>query len=301
MKFVTYLLLAIVITTSSYALEVQEVSKNIYALVGERNQRSESNLANNATFGVVVTSEGVILMDPGGSWLGAKQIDEKIKTITNLPVRYVINTGGQDHRWLGNDYWRKKGAKIIASTAAVEDHKNRETDQFLALQNFLGDKIEGTIPAYADITFDLSYDLKLGNITLQIHHEGQAHTPGDSFVYLPNESIVFAGDIIYVERILGVGPQSNAKNWITVIEKIMELNPKIIVPGHGHITTLENAKAQSYDYLVNLREKVALHLENEGDLNDATNIDQSQFKGLEQFDALAKRNALQVYIEMEWE
>ncbi|WP_038015068.1 MBL fold metallo-hydrolase [Terasakiella pusilla] len=287
--------------TTGYALEPQKITDNIYALVGPKEQRSANNLANNATFGVIITDEGVVLVDPGGSWNGARQIDEEIQKVTKQPVKYVINSGGQDHRWLGNGYWKSKGAKIIASSAAVEDHKNRENDQLIALERFLGESLKGTTPSYADQTFDSEFELKIGGEIIKVLHFGQAHTPGDSLVFMPEKEIIFSGDIIYVERILGVGSQSNAKSWISVFEQLAALKPKVIVPGHGHVTTLEAATQQTYNYLTNLREKIGEHLENGGDMIGSVNVDQSQFSHLEQFEALAKRNAQQVFSEMEWE
>jgi hypothetical protein len=67
------------------------------------------------------------------------------------------------------------------------------------------------------------------------------------------------------------------------------------------VTTLEAATQQTYHYLTNLREKIGEHLENGGNMIDSVNVDQSQFNYLEQFEALAKRNAQQVFSEMEWE
>lgn len=66
-------------TTTAQAdmLEVQNVTDGVYALVGPKEQRSAENLANNATFGVVVTDEGVVLMDPGGSYPCAHPRDHK--------------------------------------------------------------------------------------------------------------------------------------------------------------------------------------------------------------------------------
>ena len=301
MKTLILSFLAIVMSSPVLALEVQKITDNIYALVGEKEQRSETNFANNATFGVVITDEGVVLVDPGGSWKGAAQIESAIKKLTKKSVKFVINSGGQDHRWLGNDYWQQKGAKVIASRAAVEDHKNRETDQLIALGQFLGPKFEGTKPAYADIQFDTEYSFTLGGTTFDITHVGQAHTPGDSFVHIAKEDIIFSGDIIYVERILGVGGQSNVKSWINVFEALAAKKPKVIVPGHGHVTSLEEATASTYDYLVNLRMRMNAHIDRGGEIIDSVGIDQSAFKHLLQFEQLAKKNAQETFQEMEWE
>jgi len=282
-------------------LETQPVTEGVYALVGPNGQRDAENLANNATFGAVVTPDGVVLVDPGGSWNGAEAIHEVIRAITDLPVVYVIDTGGQDHRWLGNGYWQARGAKVIASEAAVEDQKARGSLQLSGLMTLLGDGLDGTEPAYADITFADSYTLEFGGLTFEITHPGQAHTPGDSFVWLAEKDTVFAGDIVFVERILGVGGQSNVKGWIEAFETIAALAPAHVVPGHGHATTLKTATADTYDYLVNLRTRIGALIEDGGDILDAPEIDQSAFSYLEQFDSLDGRNAQTTYEQMEWE
>lgn len=288
-------------TAQANMLEVQNVTDGVYALVGPKEQRSAENLANNATFGVVVTDEGVVLMDPGGSWKGAEAIHARIREITDQPVRFVIDTGGQDHRWLGNSYWQSQGATIIASQAAVEDQMDRGSQQMTALSQFLGEELAGTEPVYADVTFTDDYTLELGGLTFEIVHAGHAHTPGDSFVWLDQKDTVFTGDIVYVERILGNGGQSNAKSWIDAFEAMAALEPVHVVPGHGHATTLEHATADTYNYLVNLRTEIAALIEEGGDIMDAPDIDQSAFAYLEQFDSLAGRNAQTTYEQMEWE
>ncbi|MFZ5752402.1 MAG: MBL fold metallo-hydrolase [Pseudomonadota bacterium] len=283
------------------ALEVQPVTEGVWALVGEKEQRSPTNFANNATFGVVVTDDGVVLMDPGGSWKGAEEIHAAIRGLTDQPVKYVIDTGGQDHRWLGNGYWQAQGATVIASEAAVEDHHARESQHMQALAQFLGDSLAGTEPSFADVTFADSYRLELGGIAFEITHPGAAHTPGDSFVWVPAKDTVFTGDIVYVERILGVGEQSSITTWPAAFEAVEATGAAHVVPGHGHATTMDRARADTYDYLMNLRARIAAHIEAGGDLAGAAEVDQSAFAHLEQFDSLARRNTQTAFTQMEFE
>ncbi|MGD2173654.1 MAG: MBL fold metallo-hydrolase, partial [Gammaproteobacteria bacterium] len=119
-------------------LQLQQVTDNVYAIVGELGNRSTANLGNNATFGFVVTATGVVLIDPGATLQGARRIDAVIDEVTADPVIAVINTGGQDHRWLGNDFFRRQGARIIASEAAVADQRKRRQDQFIMLDDLVG-------------------------------------------------------------------------------------------------------------------------------------------------------------------
>jgi glyoxylase-like metal-dependent hydrolase (beta-lactamase superfamily II) len=71
----------------------------------------------------------VVLIDSGASYLGAKEIHKTIRKLTNKPIKIVINTGGQDHRWLGNDYFKKLGARIISSSKAKIDQQIRADEQ----------------------------------------------------------------------------------------------------------------------------------------------------------------------------
>ena len=303
MKSLTTLAISLLATTThADILNVVEVAPNTYAIVGPLDQRNPENLGNNATFGLVVTDEGVILMDPGGSYKGAEMLDQVIKGITDQPVKYVINTGGQDHRWLGNGYWQEHGAQVIASEDAVADHHDRGSLQLTGLTVLIGDNmLAGTEPAYADIIFPTDYTLTLGGVTLELHHEGAAHTPGDSTVWLADRSVLFAGDIVYMERILGIGSQSSSLEWVASFEALAALEPTHIVPGHGAPTDLAGATRDTYDYLINIRSKMADYIDAGGDIIDSVKIDQSTFSYLENFDGLAGRNAQEVFTQMEWE
>ena len=265
-------------------------------------QRSKTNFGNNATFGVVVTKDGIVLMDPGGSYKGAAQIDAAIKTFSDKSVKIVVNTGGQDHRWLGNGYWKKQGVQIIASSAAIEDQKDRGSLQMTVLEQLVGSAgMAGTMPLYADTVFEEIHEFTLGGVKFIVHHKGAAHTPGDSFVHVPSMETVFAGDIVYLERLLGVGSQSGSASWVEVFEKMAALGPKHLIPGHGHSASLLDARTQTYDYLVHLRKQVAAHLEKGGDMKTVVNVDQGQFKHLKIFDSISKRNAMSVFAQMEFE
>lgn len=283
-------------------LELVNVTDNVYAIVGDTGNRSPENYGDNATFGFVVTPKGVVLIDPGGSYKGARKIHEMIKQVTDKPVVVVINTGGQDHRWLGNGYFKKLGAKIIANKRAVVDQKNRVQDEFFMLGNLIGvDGLKGTNAVYADTTFDKEYHFVLGGTAFEIHFAGPAHTPGDSFVRLPKQGVIFTGDIVFTERMLGVLDFSNSKNWIKAYEAMAAYKPEHIVPGHGHPTDIAKANADTYEYLLYLRQSVKAFMKAGGDITDINKVDQSKYKYLINFDTLAGRNAQRVYEEMEWE
>ncbi len=302
MKHLFLALLFALPTTAARAYEVQTVAPGIWAIEGPAEQRNAENLANNATFGLIETTDGAVLIDSGGTWAGAADLHETVRNLTDQPVAYVIDTGGQDHRWLGNGYWAAEGATIIAARAAVADQQARGSMQMTALSQLVGDAaLEGTEPVYADTVFDDSYTLSLGGREIEIHMAGPAHTPGDSFVWLPQESVVFTGDIVFVGRILGVLEFSDSAGWLDAFSAVETLEPEHLVPGHGPATTLAVAQADTRDYLANLRARMREYIDGGGDIIGSVEVDQSAFTYLDQFDSLARRNAQAVFAQMEWE
>ena len=289
-------------TSAATTLQLTQIENNVYAIIGPLGNRAPENLGNNATFGFVVTSDGVVLIDSGGTYKGAAEIHALIKSVTEQPVKIVINTGGQDHRWLGNGYFKKQGARVIASAKAVEDQKARTQDQFILLGNLVGDAgLANTEAVYADETFDDTLSFSLGKTKFELQHAGQAHTPGDSFVWLPQQRIVFTGDIVYVQRMLTISPASNSKSWVTAFETMAALQPEVVVPGHGHVASLKEATAHSHDYLVFLRQAVADFMDAGRGIEDIGKLDQSKFSFLLNYENLKGRNAQRVYEELEWE
>ena len=282
-------------------LKVQKITNNIYALVGETGQRSPENFGNNSTHGVIIGKDSVILIDSGASFLGAKQIDEVIKTLTDKPVKMVINTGGQDHRWLGNDYFQKRGAKVISSKKAKIDQIDRTDYHLNRLSGLIKKSLDGTIPSYPDEVFEREKKIKFAGIDLELYHFGSSHTIGNIMVWLPKDEIMFSGDTVYVERALGVGPAKDIKSWIKVFEKMANFKPKYIVPGHGSLTNIKQATKNTYDYLVLLKNKVNKVLDDDGSTLDAMNINQDKFKYLKNFESIAKRNAQNVFQQLEFD
>ncbi|MGE4257510.1 MAG: MBL fold metallo-hydrolase [Xanthobacteraceae bacterium] len=296
--------IVIALALPARALEAVKVSDRGWALVGELGQRSPTNFGNNATFGVVVTDAGTVLMDSGGSANGAAAIDAVVARITDKPVVLVINTGGQDHRWLGNSYWKAKGARLISSKAAVADQSARFDMQWEMLRQLIGaDALNGTRPVYADETFASGLDIVIGGVRFQLRHPGRAHTPGDLVVWLPDSRIAFAGDIVFAERMLGLLPLpiSSSRDWIEAFDALAALDPAMVVPGHGRPVTLAQARADTRDYLLQLRTAIKSVLDRNVDMLSASKVDQSAFTHLIGADQLAGRNAQAVFAEMEFE
>ena len=302
-RLITFVIASLAATFSfADTLKTMHVAGPAYAIVGELSNRSASNLGNNATFGFVVTKDSIVLIDSGAGTLAAQAVEKQIRTISQLPISHVINTGGQDHRWLGNAYFSQQGATIIASADAVADHNDRAGDHINNLSGTLGtDPMAGLETKTADQVFTDTLDLNIGGVDFELRHHGAAHTPGDSWVYLPQHQVLYTGDIAYGERMLGVIGVSDSASWLEVFEAMAAVGSKYAVPGHGNPTDITTLTAQSYDYLVHIRKAVGEFIDEGGDLADIREVDQSPFSHLLNYEGIAPPNALRVFEQMEWE
>lgn len=141
---------------------------------------------------------------------------------------------------------------------------------------------------------------RLGDLSCRSRHI-EVNTPGDSFVWLPEQEIIFAGDIVYTDRMLGIGRQSTHRSWIAAFEAMIDKRPKIVVGGHGRPADLSKATADSYDYLIFLCKAVQAFTDEGHRMEEIGKIDQTRFRCLDNFDALKGRNAQRVFEEPEWE
>jgi glyoxylase-like metal-dependent hydrolase (beta-lactamase superfamily II) len=98
-----------------------------------------------------------------------------------------------------------------------------------------------------------------------------------------------------------VGDQSSITRWPNAYLAVEATGAAHIVPGHGGPTTMARARADTYDYLMNLRAQIEALLDEGGDIMAAPQVNQAAFSYLEQFDSLAGRNAQTAFQQMEWE
>jgi len=278
-----------------------KVAESLYAIVGPLGQRSEANAGLNANYGFVVTASGVILIDSGASSHSAAMLEQAVKAVTSKPIKWVLNTGAQDHRWLGNSYFAKRGAEIHAMDGTVKTQQASAQQQLDNLKRFIGGQLAGTTPFYATRTHQPpEQEVVIEGVRIQ-WIETNAHYPGDTMIHFPGTSVVFAGDLVYVDRILGVLPQSNVRKAQAAFRRLMALNPKHVVPGHGRVTDLAQAKRETGDYYDFLIANVGNAARNMDSISETLDkfATPTQFMGLENFADLHRANMNRVFVDFE--
>ncbi len=297
-------LTATLMTLPAWAVDVvfKPVTADVYAYVGDLEGRTYENEGLNANIGLVVTPAGAVLIDAGATWQSAQKIHEAAKKVTSQPVKWVINTGDQDHRWLGNGYFKAQGIETIAHASAQADMSARAAEHMAGLK-VLKERLDGTVPTLPSrFVNDAQTRLELGGTVFELKHRGGGHTPGDWVVWLPQKNVLFSGDVVYVDRVLGLHPVSRTKTWLASFAVIDELKPQLIVPGHGQVTHLATAQAQTRDLLRALRAHMGKAVEDGEDISSAVKrFDGKPFAHLKHADVWIPQLANQTYLEMERE
>ena len=279
-----------------------EVIPNVFSAIGATAPPTYENSGHNNNLSFVITTDGVVVINSGASVRLASALHEEIKTITDQPVKLVINENGQGHAILGNLYWSQLGVDILAHEDAIHEIEENSYTILERMKSYNRDKAVGTEVVIPNKSFSEKVIFNLGGLEFHVLHLGPAHGPGDTQVWLPQLSLVIAGDMAFHERMLPIFENTCTKCWLeTWDEKFAPLNATYVIPGHGHPTNMAQVTRFTRDYLEDLRAKVLEVLDNGGDLAEAFYVDQERWRSLDTFEELAKRNAGRVFEEMEFE
>ena len=279
-----------------------EVIPHVFSAIGATAPPTYENAGHNNNLSFIVTGDGVIVVNAGASYLLSKALHDEIRAVTEQPVKLVINENGQGHAMLGNNYWVDQGVPVLAHVDAAEEFERDGGQALAALQNYARENAEGTVPMGPTETFEDRRVIEMGDVTVEVLHLGPAHSPGDTQVWIPQWSMMIAGDIAFHERMPPIFEGTCTSCWIETWETAFApLDPTYIIPGHGHPTNLAQVTRYTRDYVAYLREKIGAHIDEGGDLAGAYYVDQSPYAHLDTFEELATKNAGVVFAEMEWE
>jgi len=279
-----------------------EVIPHVWTSIGATAPPTYENSGHNNNLSFIITGDGVVVVNSGASYQLAQALHDEIKARTDQEVKLVIAENGQGHAMLGNNYWIERGVPILAHVDAAEEFEKDSGQAFLSLQNYAREKSEGTQPMQPTETFTDRVEISMGDFCIEVLHLGPAHSPGDTQVWLPDQSLLIAGDIAFQERMPPIFEGTCTSCWIDTWDNALEpLGATYVIPGHGHPTNMAQVRRYTRDYLVWLRERIGEHIDEGGDLTSAYYVDQSPFAHLDTFEELATRNAGVVFAEMEWE
>src|SRR5262245_39726952 len=253
MRTSTPVLLLCVLFLSSVAIAadapdfiVKKLAEGVYAAISADGSKAGSNA------GFIVGSNCVVVIDTFVSVAAARDLLAEIRKITNLPIRFVVNTHYHLDHTGGNAVFAQAGATIVAQ---------RNLRGWLRTENlkfFRDPKPEQKAMVEAlvlpDETYTDAVDMYLGARQIQVRYM-LGHTGGDSVVTVPDADVVFAGDLVWQKHLPNL-IDATTGDWIKTLEKLLADHPRgTFVSGHGDVATAGDVR-DFHDYLVTLREAV---------------------------------------------
>jgi glyoxylase-like metal-dependent hydrolase (beta-lactamase superfamily II) len=202
---------------------------------------------------------------------------------------------------MGNPIFRQAGATIIAQTKSAERMAAQSGNYAGAIERILElPKDSVKLPKKPDKLIDKEAQLDLGGVNIKLHSYGASHTPSSLAVEIPADKIVYAGDILYAQRLLAVLPDSNTKSWLSVFDQLKQYGDATFIPGHGQPGPLKDFDFPTRSYLNLLLTHMDKMVDQGVDVQDAIDkLDQSRYSKLTNFELLAGRNASWAYLERE--
>lgn len=292
----------LLVGASAQPVQPEQVAPGVWMVQGASALGSPANrnFISNAAF--VVTPDGVLVVDALGSPALAQELVAAIRRITPAPIRHVVVTHYHADHIYGLQVFKDLGAEIIAhrdgraylqsETAALRLQASREE-----LAPWIDER---TRLVAADRWIDAPTRLVLGGVEFLLQPAGPAHTAEDLAVFLPQQRVLIAGDLVFRGRIPFVG-QADSGRWITGLDRLLAFDAALIVPGHGPASNDAKSDLQlTRDYLMHLRQTMGEAARNLEPFEEAyAKADWSRFEQLPLFRAANRINAYNTYLLME--
>ena len=185
--------------------------------------------------GIVVGDDAVMVIDTQATPVMAEDVIRRIREVTDKPIRYVVLSHYHAVRVLGASAY---GAQQIIASQDTRDLivERGEADKASEIGRFprLFDAVESVPPGvtWPTLTFSGKMTLWLGKLEVQLLQLGRGHTKGDTVVWLPQERILFSGDLVEFDATPYAG-DAYFRDWPATLDAVAALKPAKLVPGRG--------------------------------------------------------------------
>jgi glyoxylase-like metal-dependent hydrolase (beta-lactamase superfamily II) len=209
----------------------------------------------------IVSNDGVLVFDTNGTPAASAAVLAQIRTLTDQPVKYVVNSHWHWDHWYGTETYKQafpdvtviahektvammRGPAIEFNRPGIEQQlpgyiasleKRAAADPklqpLLDEDRFFLDQKKNAHLVVPSTTFQQQTDLRLGDRVVSVRHLDRAVTPGDAFLYLPKEKVLITGDLLV--NPIAYALSSYPTGWLRTLEALDRLDVRVIVPGHG--------------------------------------------------------------------
>ncbi len=231
--------------------EFRKLADGVFAYIGKQNDANAM---------VIVTSEGVVLVDTGNNNSDSRALLKNIQAVTNEPVRYIVITQNHgDH--IGGTPLFAPPAHVILQERVAKSWAAMKSYQINSWRKRFAERtgaLKTISPLDTVISFDSHMSLHLGGRDIELLYVDDIYNPGDVAVWLPKEGVLHASFAGYKDRHPDIRPDyshGTTTGMLKQLEAYIALKPKIVVPAHGPLTDVAGLEAM-VDYLILARHKV---------------------------------------------
>jgi glyoxylase-like metal-dependent hydrolase (beta-lactamase superfamily II) len=204
------------------------------------------------------TDEGVLVIDTRQHPRGAKELVEKIRKITDKPIRWAVVTQAHGDHYLGNQVFKELGATIVSQSDAAQvmekyfDKDVARRGAFFKRHSFDPKEIKMTLP---DVTFETKMNIQMAGKVAQLIYFGPAQDPGASFIYFPHAKALATGGSYATRSWANPMFTPSVDGWIDALRKTLEMDVDVYLPGHGDVGTKKDVQ-EAIGFLTDLQAAV---------------------------------------------
>ena len=291
-------------SSAELAVTPIKVGAHSYYVLGEAGAASSANEGFMSNAGFVVTDAGVVVFDTLGTPVLGQKLVDAIRTVTSKPIKRVIVSHYHADHIYGLQVFQDMGAEIWANTLGQEYLHSEAAAKLMeqrreALFPWVDEKSR-LVAADKWLTGDAKFEM--GGLHFELSHVGPAHAPDDMVMYVKEDGVLYAGDLIFIGRVPFVG-DADSRSWLVAIDKLLKYKPKFMITGHG-AASHEPVKDLVFtrDYLKYVRKVMGQAVADFVPFAEAYDkADWSQYEKMPAFNDANRDNAYNTYLLMEKE
>ena len=282
--------------------EVSEVAPGVFVHQGRYEVQSPDNRGDISNASFVVGSEAVAVIDTSGSAAMGQDLRDAIRSVTNKPIRYVINTHMHPDHVLGNAAFKQDQPTFVGHYKLARALGTRREGYLTSNKQMLGDAaFAGSEIILPTLAIKEPTTIDLGDRTLLLEPQATAHTDNDLIVTDTKTDTLFLGDLLFSVHVPTL--DGSIKGWLALLDEMGKRKAARVVPGHGPKTMeLPQALEPEQRYLATIAADVRRQIVEGKTLAEATKTAGfSEKDAWKLFDQYHVRNVTAAFAELEWE